>query len=280
MKKLFFIIIILTSGFCFGQLRIISQKNNLTGEPGHSGFSFSDDISSSVHCIGDVLTAPLQWGSNDLIMSGIVITGVAGSFLLDDEIRNLVLKNKSSFNENVLERTGHLYSTVLYVGPAALIFYLSGAVFEDRWVRTTGQMLVEAVIITGIVQIPVGITTGRARPFFNEGNNSFKLFAGTDDNRASFFSGHSMIAFSFSTILAGQIDNTWASIGLYTLASLGPFSRLYKDKHWFSDSILGSALGVFAGKSILNWHRKNDDISGEEFNIIPLPGGVSITWKF
>ncbi|HEX9739380.1 MAG TPA: hypothetical protein VGA29_01285, partial [Ignavibacteriaceae bacterium] len=87
MKKILFTILLLTSEFCFGQLRIISQKNNLTREPGHSGFSFSDDISSSVHCIGDVLTAPLQWGSNDLIMSGIVITGVAGSFLLDDEIR-------------------------------------------------------------------------------------------------------------------------------------------------------------------------------------------------
>lgn len=268
MKIKIFLIFTLTAGMCFGQLQ---NENEV---------SVSGDISSSAECIGDVLTSPFGWEGKDFILAGGVITAVAGSFLLDDEIRKLVLKNKSEFNENVSERAGHLYSTVLYVGPASLLFYFSGVAFENLWIRKTGQMLIEAVIITGIAQIPLSITTGRARPFFNEGNNSFKLFAGIDDNRASFFSGHSMIAFSFSTILSGQINNIWASFGLYSLAVLGPFSRMYKDKHWFSDSILGSALGYFVGQSILNWHKENDNISDAHLNIYPMPSGLSFIWKF
>ncbi len=95
---------------------------------------------------------------------------------------------------------------------------------------------------------------------------------------ASFFSGHSMIAFSFSTILSRQIDNTWASIGLYTLAALGPFARLYKDKHWFSDNVLGSVLGVFVGNSIWNWHHNNSETA--DVKIIPLPNSLSVVWVF
>jgi membrane-associated phospholipid phosphatase len=272
MKKLFFASVILICGFCYGQ---VAKTSHL--EKYH--YSLSKDVSTSLQCIGSILTSPLGWNSLDGIKAGGVVIGVAGSFLLDDETRELVLRNKSRFNENVIVKIGHPYSTVLYVGPAALIFYLSGAVCENLWIRKTGQMLVEAVITTGVIQVPLSITIGRARPFYNEGNNSFKLFAGTDDNRASFFSGHSMIAFSFSTILSGQIDNVWASVGLYTLALLGPFARLYKDKHWFSDTVLGSALGIFVGNSILKWHQGKDDI-GSKFNFIPLPNGISVSWIF
>ena len=242
--------------------------------------SLSDDVSSTIKCIGNVLTSPLHWDGSDGIIAGGVILGVAGSFLLDDEVRNLVQRNKSSFNEDVLVKIGHPYATVLYVGPAALLVYISGAAFENQWIRKTGQMLVESVITTGIIQLPLSITVGRARPFFNEGNTSFKLFAGTNDNRASFFSGHSMIAFSLSTILARQIDNLWATIGLYSLAALGPFARLYKDKHWFSDTVLGSVLGIFIGQSILKWHNENDNMDGTNIMITPLRDGLSFTWLF
>ncbi len=176
-------------GFCYGQIKLSSPEGIINFFPKQSddnGFSLSNDISSSVQCIGNVLTLPLHWNGMDGIRAGSVIIGVAGSFLLDDEVRDLVLRNESRFNEDVLVRVGHPYSTVLYVGPAALVFYISGAVFENQWIRKTGQMLVEAVVTTGIIQIPLSITIGRARPFFNEGNTSFKLFAGTDDNRGVF----------------------------------------------------------------------------------------------
>lgn len=236
----------------------------------------------SAGCIGSVLTSPLRWNGRDAAWAGGLALSAGGSFLLDDEVRSLALRNQSQFNDDVVVPVGHLYATVLYVGPSALVMYLAGRAFDDPWVHDTGQMLVESVITIGIVQVPLSIAVGRARPFFNEGNTSFKAFAGTNDDRASFFSGHSMVAFSFSTILSHQIGNTWASIGLYALAALGPYARLYKDKHWFSDTFPGCALGVFAGNSIWEWHQQHKQERGTEsgFKILPSPAGVSVVWTF
>ena len=239
--------------------------------------SLSDDLSTSVACVGNVLTTPLRWSGKDALVAGSVVLGTAGAFLLDDEARDLSLRNHSAFAEDVLVEVGHTFSTVLYMGPSALALYFSGVALENQWMRETGQMLTEAVITAGIVQMPVSITVGRARPFFNEGNTSFRAFAGSNDDRASFFSGHSMIAFSFATILSKQIDNTWATIGLYTLATLGPYARLYKDRHWLSDTVLGSALGVFVGNSVWNWH-KSESHSSADVRIIPSLNGVSLVW--
>ena len=292
MKRFLTLFLLLFSAFGIAQNKTSSYnrlqpayKLKLSGE--HQGilnlnnhYSLSEDISTSVKCIGNVLTTPLRWNGKDAIIAGGFVLGTAGSFLLDDEVRDLVQRNKSKLNTDLLVNAGHYYSTVLYVGPAAVLFYFSGAAFNNSWIRKTGQMLIEAVVITGIIQVPLSITIGRARPFFNEGNNSFKLFAGTDDNRASFFSGHSMIVFSFSTILSNQINNTWASAGLYTLAALGPFARLYKDKHWFSDTVLGSALGFFVGRSILKWHNENENDSESDLSIIPFGNRISLLWNF
>jgi len=241
------------------------------------GKSVSHDISISVSCVIDVLASPLHWDGSDAILAGSTTLGLGGSFLLDDEMRDIAWRNQSNFNENVLVRIGHPYSTVLYVAPATVLLYFTGVASGNHWMRETGQMFGEALATIAIVQIPLSITIGRARPFFNEGNTSFKAFAGWNDDRASFFSGHSMVAFSLSTILSRQIDNPWASVGLYTLAALGPWARLYKDKHWFSDTFLGSALGVFVGNSIWKWHNKENE-SESGVRIIPNGRGLAVVW--
>lgn len=241
--------------------------------------SLSGDILSSARCVGSLLTSPLRWDGADAILAGGITLGLAGSALLDDEVRDLVFRNHSKFNDDGLVPFGNTYATVFYVGPSALALYLSGAAFKNQWMRETGQMLLEGVATIGIMQVPLSIATGRARPFINEGNASFKAFGGTDEGRASFFSGHSMVAFTFSTILSRQIDNPWASAGLYTLAALGPFARVYKDRHWFSDVCVGSMLGVFVGNSICNWHESGD-MAGSGIELLPTGQGLAFVWRF
>ncbi|HEX9658155.1 MAG TPA: phosphatase PAP2 family protein [Bacteroidota bacterium] len=278
------LILSVTLSLCsYGQVSTAIIENSLgtrsTALEKETEPSISRDISTSVSCVIDVLASPHHWDGSDAIMAGGVMLGLGGSFLLDDEMRSLAVRNQSSFNENVLVQIGNPYSTVLYVAPATVLLYFSGVAFENQWMRESGQMLGEALATIAIVQIPLSITIGRARPFFNEGNTSFKAFAGLDDDRASFFSGHSMVAFSLSTILSRQIDNPWVSVGLYSLAALGPWSRLYKDKHWFSDTFLGSALGVFVGNSIWKWHNE-EDRSHLGVRIIPTGRGLSLVWVF
>jgi membrane-associated phospholipid phosphatase len=63
-------------------------------------------------------------------------------------------------------------------------------------------------------------------------------------------SGHSAIAFALATTLADDIDRTWATVGLYTLASGVAWSRLNDDQHWLSDVAAGAALGIVSAKVV------------------------------
>jgi membrane-associated phospholipid phosphatase len=98
-------------------------------------------------------------------------------------------------------------------------------------------------------------------------------------NSEAHYSGHAAFAFSLSTILAEQIDNIWASIGLYALAALTPLSRLYEDKHWLSDAVIGSAMGVFIANTVINYH-KNYEEKGKKLSIIPSVNAVFLSYKF
>lgn len=247
---------------------------------GLGGFipTIAHDIGISIRSMGYVLTSPLRWNRSDGLVACGFVLGSSAAFLLDEEVRSLALRNHSRFNDAITP-VANGYATVFHVGPSALALYLLGVLIEDRWMRHTGQMLLEAVATIAVVQIPLSVTLGRARPFFEEGNTSFKLFDGWNDDRASFFSGHAMVAFSFSTILSRQIDNPWVSVGLYTLATMGSVSRIYKDRHWFSDTVVGSAMGLFVGTTIWKWHTGRNNEAGGVL-ITPVPGGLSAAWLF
>ena len=249
-----------------------------TGSQGQaSHVSLSTDFRQSAACIGSVLTSPLRWNRTDLIRAGGITLATAGSLLMDNTVRDLMRRNQSQFNEEMAE-VGHSYSTVLYAGPSALALYATGAVLKNPWMKETGQMLTEAIVTAGIIQVPLSMAIGRARPFLDEGNASIRYLAGTDNDRASFFSGHSTVAFAVSTILSKQIDNTWATVGLYALAGLGPYSRLHDDKHWFSDTIIGSAVGYFVAVSVWNWHHGDGSETESKLSILPSGEGVSLRW--
>jgi hypothetical protein len=197
---------------------------------------------------------------------------------MDDEVRSWMLDNRSPFLDAV-EPIGFAYGAPQFMGPVSIAVYGSGALFDNTWLRDTGLMMTESIIIIGIVQIPLRIITGRARPETGEGNNSWKFMGGTDQARASFFSGHSAIAFGVSTILARQIDNTFASIGLYAFASLTPLARLYADRHWFSDVFIGTVLGIAVGNTVFNFHEGSADPTSS-LSVLPTANGVLISYRF
>jgi len=236
------------------------------------------DFSLLIGSVGHTLSSPLHWHSEDFItLCGFAVM-VSASFLLDDETRIIMLKNRAKIYDK-LAPVGFSYGAPQYAAPGAVAFYLAGLIAENSWLRTTGLMMTESLITIGIIQIPARIIAGRARPLTGDKNTSFELFKGVGQFRSSFISGHSAIAFAFSTILADQINNTWASIGLYTLASLTPLSRLYDDKHWLSDTVIGSAMGVFIANSILNYHKSNSG-NEEKASLVPILNGILFTYRF
>ena len=157
---------------------------------------------------------------------------------------------------------GTILSGALYVG---------GLIGGDNYTRQTGQMLAEAMLFNGLVSTGAKMMFGRTRPFVNEGSYAIEMFEfETEFEETSLPSGHTSTAFTIATVLSNRFDNTYASIALYSMASLTAFQRIYVDKHWFSDTILGAALGTVIGLKVVKLHEKHPKVNdGLSYSIYP-----------
>jgi hypothetical protein len=63
------------------------------------------------------------------------------------------------------------------------------------------------------------------------------------------------LAFAVSSTRATQIDNPCIAAGLYALAGLTFVERIYDDKHWASDALLGAAIGTVIGQAVVHLNR-------------------------
>ena len=199
------------------------------------------------------------WESSDWAAVGVVTAATAGSYLIEERVRVAFQQHRSGVAD-VLERIGWWYGTPLFTVPASLVTLGAGAAFNNPDVRDTGILMAEVLVSALLIQQPLRIIVGRARPFMNQGHFSFNPFTLSNDY-ASFVSGHSYSAFGISNVVARQVDQVWASVTLYTLATITALSRMYTDAHWLTDVLLGSVLGYVISTAI--WRNEQDN-SGEQ----------------
>jgi membrane-associated phospholipid phosphatase len=197
-----------------------------------------------------------RWESADWVAVGAVAGATAGSLLAEERVRAAFLPNGSGVAD-VLERVGWAYGSPLFTVPASLLTLGAGALFDADDVRDTGILMSELLLTVLLVQQPLRIVVGRARPLTQEGHLSFRPFTFGNDY-ASFISGHSWSAFGISNIVARQIDRTWARVSLYALATITALSRMYADAHWLTDVVLGSVLGYAISTALWNRHQEEN----------------------
>jgi len=252
--------------------------------------SFLDNLSNdgtTFYNVGvDFFKSPLNFTAEDYFISAFLLGATALSSSLDYSLQREVAKTRSLTMDNITifgERLGNpQYGTLL--GGA---LYLGGHLIGDKYLRETGQILVEAILFNGIVTQAMKMTFRRMRPGYQEGNYDFEVleFNG-EDGADSFPSGHTSTAFTIATVLSDRIDNTYASILLYSMAGLTAYQRIYADRHWFSDTVLGAVLGTVIGNKIVSLHldqNKNSSIQ-KNLNLSPyISGGtygVGMTFNF
>lgn len=126
----------------------------------------------------------------------------------------------------------------------------------------------EAVLIaTGVGTVIKGLA-GRARPYRDVGNpGDFQLGRGyrVSGDYRSFPSGHAIAAFAAAAAVTSETDRWWPqgtwAVGtlMYGGAALAGASRMYNNRHWASDVLVGAAIGTIAGRKIVRWHHANPD---------------------
>ena len=90
------------------------------------------------------------------------------------------------------------------------------------------------------------LALGRPRPEESLDADGYNPFSGQD----AMPSGHSTVAFALATSLADDINRTWASVGLYTVATGVAWSRLNDNRHWLSDVAAGALIGITSAKLV------------------------------
>ena len=216
----------------------------------------------------------------DLIYSAAFVLGTGASFSLDKELKNISARNQNStmdFITDVGEKYGNgIYSVLLSAG-----LFTTGLLTENNKIENTGRILFEALLVSGAAVQIIKIVSGRSRPFLDEGPFMFDLFK-TDNSHQSFPSGHVVVAFTTSSVLAASIKNTYASIALYSLAGLSAYQRIYSNNHWFSDAVLAAIIGTVVGNTLvkINNDRFNEENNENRLNIQPIFNHFGIHLNF
>jgi len=180
---------------------------------------------------------------------------------LDDDVNRRLLGSDIS---NAFFPGKYIGSTEVQVG-AALTTYIVGRKRQQTRVQHIGMDLLEAQLLTeGIVEL-TKVAVRRERPVNPDGSQAFGY---------SFPSGHAAITFASATVLQQHLG--WkAAVPTYALATYVAASRLHDNRHFLSDVVFGSTVGIIVGRSV-TWHGRNT------YTLAPVavPGGLgaAIIW--
>jgi membrane-associated phospholipid phosphatase len=229
---------------------------------------------------GYIFSAPVRWKGSDWLTFGGACAGTAAVSGLDIDGRLFMQKHQTTGNSD-LALAAEQYGAGVNMIVLSAGGYIAGLALDGRWIRETSLLAGSAILIAGTVSTVAKIVVGRARPYRGEGHMTFRPFTFTVGDYASFPSGHTIVAFAFSGVLAERIKNTWASIALYGLAASCGISRMYTDEHWISDVAFGAFLSVSVSRSLVRWFESGEDSSGRSgLRIVPGIQTLTLVWTF
>jgi membrane-associated phospholipid phosphatase len=162
--------------------------------------------------------------------------------------------------------------------------YLAGKAFDNERLERLGVRGTEAIVIGLGVATVIKFGVGRARPFIDRNPRDFKFLRGVrQEEYRSFPSGHTVMAFAAAVVVTEEtrewFDDAQWYIGpvMYLGATLVGVSRMYDNKHWASDVIMGGAIGAFTGLKVMKFHRTRTNNSLDRWllggSVVPKESG-------
>jgi hypothetical protein len=170
----------------------------------------------------------------------------------DDNVNHAMVN--STFAHNFFKPGAYLgQSYTLFAVSAAV--YAAGRIKAEPKVSHMGMDLLQAVAVSeGLTQV-LKYSTRRERP--------------DGSAKTSFPSGHAADTFAFATALERHFG--WkGAVPAYIFASYVAISRLPANRHWLSDAVFGSSVGIIAGRTVTR--------HGREFpiTVAAVPGGAAL----
>jgi len=220
---------------------------------------------------------PFHMQPKDWKRFGIGVAVIAPFFFADEPVQKYVVDltdNNPSMGKvsKFITNMGGPYEAVTLSLMAGY-----GIIFKKEKIKTTALLASQSYLISGAIQTVVKILTGRQRPFVYNPDQveAEPKFHGPfhppfkDANgktiTSSFPSGHTTGAFAAATVFAMEYrDRPAVKIIAYGSASLIGLSRITENKHWTTDVLVGTALGILSGRQVVNNYHRYAEIKNAE----------------
>jgi membrane-associated phospholipid phosphatase len=170
--------------------------------------------------------------------------------------------------------------------------YLAGRLSKDDRLADLGLHGTEALVVGEAVGFVLKGVVGRQRPYVRPRDpNSYRLFRGfgRSDAYRSFPSGHTTSAFAAAAAVTSETSRWWPEsrwiIGpaLYGGAALAGVSRMYNNRHWASDVLVGAGIGTFAGLQVVRYQHSHPGNRVDRWllagSLVPSPEGRVLRWS-
>jgi membrane-associated phospholipid phosphatase len=206
----------------------------------------------------------------DAALGGAFVVGTIAIRPLDKSAA-LSLQVPSRQQNNLFQQGAKFVRLVAQPGSTiiGLTMYGAGRISNNDRLAEVGLRGTEALVIGSAVGTGMKYFFGRARPFVDTtGPNpdDWQIGRGFErgDRYQSFPSGHTTAAFAAAAAVTAETSAWWPSatyflIGpvMYGGAAAVGLSRMYNNRHWASDVIMGAAIGTFAGTKVVRYHRNH-----------------------
>jgi membrane-associated phospholipid phosphatase len=201
----------------------------------------------------------------------VVLGGLSAFMLLDQPLQKFVQSERSASKDGVAGTVRRFGQIEVYGTVTAGLLAVGLASGDEKLTRSGGR-LAATLAFVGATSMAGKLALGRPRPEDSPDADGYIPFSG----QGAMPSGHTAMAFAFATALSDDIDRTWATVGLYTLATGVGWSRINDNRHWLTDVAAGAALGITSAK-LMSGRWRIFGLNPPNILLGPSQGGVA--WR-
>lgn len=245
---------------------------NVTSEARNVSILSTDYLLSYPENLWRIVSAPVNFDTNDWLIAG-GVAGTTGLLLLADKEINDTWRDdiRSGTVDDFLD-VMELFGSSRIIVLGSVAGYAAGEVVGSPQAKEASLLVAQSFVLSAGFTQGMKFAFRRDRPDDSR-DDQYSFFSSTaSKTNSSFASGHATNAFSLASVLTEVYSPNvpWLGWVLYPIATATSLARVNNERHWASDVFLGSALGYFIGKMVVRYSpfRGNPDVS-----VVPLTDG-------